>query len=47
MSKESVVTASRVSPAVKPGRSRMAARKLTAAPCGMAPPWDRPVDPGV
>jgi hypothetical protein len=47
MSKATVVTASRVSSAVSPGRSRMAARKLTTERWVIATPFGLPVEPEV
>ncbi len=47
MSKEWVVTASRVSPAVRPGRSRIERRKFASARCGTCTPLGRPVEPEV
>ncbi len=47
MSKEIVVTASRLSPAASPGRRRMALRKLLKARWVTATPLGRPVEPEV
>ena len=47
MSKESVVTASSVSSAERPGWRLIEARKLTSARCGTATPFGLPVEPEV
>jgi hypothetical protein len=47
MSKEMVVTASRLSRAAKPGSRCMAASRLTKARCVISTPLGRPVEPEV
>ncbi len=47
MSKASVVSAGTTSPLPSPGRSAMARRKLTTAPCARPTPLGRPVEPEV
>ena len=47
MSNDSVVTATRRSSAVSPGRWAIVVRKLTSARCGIWTPFGRPVEPEV
>jgi hypothetical protein len=47
MSNDSVVTATSRSPAARPGRARMLARKFATARCGTRTPLGLPVEPDV
>ncbi len=47
MSKEMVVTASRLSSVPKPVRDAIEVSRLTRAACGIATPFGRPVEPDV